>query len=38
MNESNKISLQRAKQLKSRIEDYLIIKDQIPKGLEKKKK
>lgn len=36
MNESNKISLQRAKQLKSRIEDYLIIKDQIPKGLEKK--
>lgn len=35
MNESNKISLQRAKQLKSRIEDYLIIKDQIPKGLEK---
>ena len=34
MNESTKISLERASQLKSRIEDYIKIRKQIPKGLE----
>jgi lysine 2,3-aminomutase len=35
MNEQTKISLERAAQLKSRIEDYINIKDSIPKGIEK---
>lgn len=33
MNEKNKISLERASVLKSRIEDYIKIKDTIPRGL-----
>ena len=37
MNEQTKISLERATQLKSRIEDYINIKDSIPKGIEKEK-
>ncbi|MGL5328473.1 MAG: lysine 2,3-aminomutase, partial [Peptostreptococcaceae bacterium] len=36
MNESTKISLERASELKSRIEDYVEIRKSIPKGLEKK--
>lgn len=36
MNEQTKISLERAAQLKSRIEDYISIKSSIPKGIEKK--
>lgn len=35
MNDNNRISLERAEELKLRIEDYLKIKDSIPKGLEK---
>ncbi|MGX4600663.1 glutamate 2,3-aminomutase [Faecalimicrobium sp. JNUCC 81] len=35
MNEQTKISLERASQLKSRIEDYISIKSSIPKGIEK---
>lgn len=35
MNKKTEISLQRAGQLKSRIQDYLDIKDLIPKGLDK---
>ncbi|MFR3558639.1 MAG: glutamate 2,3-aminomutase [Paraclostridium sordellii] len=34
MDEKNRVSLERAKELKSRIEDYIKIKDSIPKGLE----
>ncbi|MEG1311862.1 MAG: glutamate 2,3-aminomutase [Romboutsia sp.] len=34
MNEQTRISLERASQLKSRIEDYISIKDGIPKGIE----
>ncbi|WP_330362527.1 hypothetical protein [[Clostridium] dakarense] len=37
MNEETKISLERASQLKSRIEDYISIKSSIPKGIEKQK-
>lgn len=33
MNEKNKISLERASELKSRIEDYIKIKDTIPTGI-----
>ncbi|MDO7205119.1 hypothetical protein Q5M85_14250 [Paraclostridium bifermentans] len=33
MNENNKVSLERASQLKSRIEDYIKIKDTIPTGI-----
>ncbi|MDQ0556959.1 glutamate 2,3-aminomutase [Paraclostridium ghonii] len=33
MNENNRISLERASELKSRIEDYIKIKDTIPTGL-----
>lgn len=33
MNEKNKISLERASELKSRIEDYIKIKDKIPTGI-----
>jgi len=38
MNEQTKISLERAAQLKSRIEGYINIKDSIPKGIEKENK
>ncbi|MBS6024020.1 MAG: glutamate 2,3-aminomutase [Paeniclostridium sordellii] len=34
MDDKNRVSLERAKELKSRIEDYIKIKDSIPKGLE----
>ncbi|WP_155485990.1 glutamate 2,3-aminomutase [Paraclostridium sordellii] len=34
MDEKNRVSLERAKELKLRIEDYIKIKDSIPKGLE----
>ncbi|CEQ23544.1 L-lysine 2 [[Clostridium] sordellii] len=34
MDEKNRVSLERAKELKSRIADYIKIKDSIPKGLE----
>ena len=36
MDKSTKISLERASQLKSRIEDYVNIRKEIPKGLELK--
>lgn len=36
MNENNRISLERASELKSRIEDYIKIKDKIPTGLKNK--
>lgn len=35
MNEQTRISLERAAQLKSRIEDYIQVRSKIPKGLEK---
>ncbi len=37
INEQTKISLERANELKSRIQDYMDVKGNIPKGLEKSK-